>query len=87
MKTLAKAVLGALALATVAAAAAPADAQIVIRRPVVTIMREPSVCLRPRAFRPAFCFQRNMRWRSAYWRGLRPSQRMVFLQRRRWGFG
>jgi len=85
MKTIAKAVLGALALASLAAAVSPADAQRVIR-PGIAMMREPSVCLRPRAFRPAFCFRRDMRWRAAYWSTLSPRQRMAFLQRRELGF-
>lgn len=84
MKTIAKAALGALALASLAAAATPADAA----RPVPSIgsiVREPAPCLRAPAFRPAFCFRRDMRWRAAYWHGLSPRQRMAFLQRRFWG--
>lgn len=84
MKTIAKAALGAFALASLAAAATPAGAQYV--RPVPPIASiEPSPCLRPLAFRPAFCFRHDLRWRARYWHSLTPGQRMAFLRRRFWG--
>jgi len=85
MKTIAKAALGAFALASLAAATTPADAQRV--RPVPPIgWVEPSPCLRAPAFRPAFCFRHDLRWRAAYWHGLTPRQRTAFMRRRFWGF-
>lgn len=67
MKTIAKAALGALALASLAAGASTsANAQIAVQvGPMVT--RDP--CLRAPEFRPAFCFRHHpegMAW--GYWR-------------------
>jgi len=66
MRLIAKAALGALALASLGfGAGAPANAQsVVVTRPVITSPRIVSnACLRPPAFRPAFCFNRG---RMAY---------------------
>lgn len=81
MKTIAKAALGAFALASLAAVTTPADAARVVAVPPIGSL-EPSPCLRPPAFRPAFCFRHDLRWRAAYWHGLTPRQRRAFMRRR-----
>ena len=58
MRLIAKAALGALALASLATATTPANAErIIIQTPGMVETRDP--CLRPPAFRPLFCFRHD----------------------------
>lgn len=74
MSSIAKAAFGVLALASLAAAARPADA-------AIGFQREPPPCLLAPADRPAFCSRHDVRWRAAYWRRLSRARRMAFLAR------
>lgn len=76
MNSIAKAALGAVALASLVAAVTPADA---VR--TIGFQREPAPCLLAPKYRPAFCSRYDVRWRAAYWRRLSRAQRMWFLQR------
>lgn len=78
MNSMAKAALGAFALASFAAAVTSADAV-----GFVGFKREPPPCLLAPADRPAFCSRYDVRWRAAYWRRLSRAQRTWFLQRSR----
>lgn len=85
MNIIAKLTLGGFALVSFAAAVVPAvaaHATVAIGSP---LMREPPPCLRAPAYRPAFCFRRDMRWRAGFWHHLTPAQRMAFVQHRYWG--
>ena len=89
MRLIAKAALGALALVSLGfGASAPANAQrVIVTRPVITSPRiVSSACLRPLAFRPAFCFRHGRMafvggpsWRShMLWRQHLRRQAMLY---------
>jgi hypothetical protein len=66
MRLIAKATLGALALASFVTASASAQAYTVQVNPPAVVVEPRDPCLRAPEFRPAFCFRHHEMWRDRF---------------------